>query len=409
MSQELPAGVTTVPASTASPPVVGEPKLKRRNVAARVALALVFVIGVFFSLVPTGRATVRAVGLLPALIGADASAALQVAGEPVRHVATTVESKGGTVSLDVYEPTASAPPIPGARGGILVIPGVGDERGEPQLINLDEALASSGLVVMNMTTPTLLAYDLSPVDSDAVVVAFDALAKWPDVGPDRVGILGFSAGGSLAAIAAADPRIEHRLAFITLFGGYYDATSLLRTFGQRAQEVDGTLQSWEPNAVPMQVLSHAMGDTLPTNEAQILSYAFLLPIAPLPQDQLDQLSAPAQAAYHLLAGDEPDRVDANLAALSPAMKSLLTQLSPSAYLAQIHTPIYLLHDRTDQYVPFTQSREFNAALDASGQPHEYAEFGIFQHVEVRSGLGLSEIGDYLTLFKLLTQLLQPGS
>jgi acetyl esterase/lipase len=409
MSQEQPAGVTTVPASTASPPVVSEPKLKRRNVAARVALALVFVIGVFFSLVPTGRATVRAVGLLPALIGADASAALQVAGEPVRHVATSVESEGGTVSLDVYEPTASAPPIPGARGGILVIPGVGDERGEPQLINLDDALASSGLVVMNMTTPTLLAYDLSPVDSDAVVQAFNALSKWPGVGADRVGILGFSAGGSLAAIAAADPRIAHRLAFITLFGGYYDATSLLRTFGQRAQKVDGTLQSWEPNAVPMQVLAHAMGDTLPTNEAQILTTAFLLPITPLPQDQIDQLSAPAQAAYHLLAGDEPDQVDANLAALSPAMKSLLTQLSPSAYLAQMHTPIYLLHDRNDMYVPFTQSREFNAALDASGQQHEYAEFGIFQHVEVRSGLGLGEIGDYLTLFKLLTQLLQPGS
>jgi dienelactone hydrolase len=198
-----------------------------------------------------------------------------------------------------------------------------------------------------------------------VVQAFNALSKWPGVGADRVGILGFSAGGSLAAIAAADPRIAHRLAF--------------------------------------------MGDTLPTNEAQILTTAFLLPITPLPQDQLDQLSAPAQAAYHLLAGDEPDQVDANLAALSPAMKSLLTQLSPSAYLAQIHTPIYLLHDRNDMYVPFTQSREFNAALDASGQQHEYAEFGIFQHVEVRSGLGLGEIGDYLTLFKLLTQLLQPGS
>lgn len=385
------------------------PRLKRRNIVARVALGLLFVLGIYCSLVPYGRATVRAVALLPALIGADASAPLEVAGEPIRHTATTVESKGGTVSLDVYAPTAAAPPIPGARGGILIIPGVGDERSEPQLINLDEALASSGLVVMNMTTPTLIAYDLSPVDGDAVVAAFDALATWPGVGADRVGILGFSAGGSLAVIAATDPRIQNHVAFITLFGGYYDATSLLRDFGLRAQSVNGTLQPWQPNAVPLQVLSHAMADTLPPAEGQILSNAFLEPITPLPSDQLAQLSPPAQAAYHLLEGDQPTQVDANLGALSPAMHQLLTQLSPSAYLAGIHTPIYLLHDRNDQYVPFTQSREFNAALNASGQAHEYAEFGIFQHVEVRSGLGLSDVGDYLTLFRLLVQLLQPGS
>jgi acetyl esterase/lipase len=268
-------------------------------------------------------------------------------------------------------------------------------------------------VVMNMTTPTLIAYDLSPVDGDAVVAAFEALAKWPGVGADRVGILGFSAGGSLAVIAAADPRIQRRLAFITLFGGYFDATTLLRVFGGRAQVVDGKSQPWQPNAVPLQVLSHAMGDTLPANEAQILSNAFLLTgdgtIAPLPADQLAQLSPPAQAAYHLLEGDQPTQVDDNLAALSPAMKALLTRLSPSAYLAQVRTPIYLLHDRNDQYVPFTQSRAFNAALNASHEAHEYAEFGIFQHVEVRSGLGLDAVGDYLTLFHLLTQLLQPAS
>ncbi len=406
MADDRSSAELTSPPPSAS---AAAPRLKRRNILARVALGLLFVLGIYCSLVPSGRATLRAVALLPALIGADASAPLEVAGEPVRHTQATVESKGGTVSLDVYAPMAAAPPIPGARGGILIIPGVGDERSDPQLINLDEALASSGLVVMNMTTPTLIAYDLSPVDGDAVVAAFDALATWPGVGADRVGILGFSAGGSLAAIAATDPRIQHRLAFITLFGGYFDATSLLHVFGARAQTVDGVARAWDPNAVPVQVLSHVMADTLPASEGQVLSNAFLLPITPLPQDQLDQLSPPAQAAYHLLAGDQPSQVDANLAALSPAMKTLLTQLSPSTYLAQIKTPIYLLHDRNDQYVPFTQSREFNAALDASGQRHEYAEFGIFQHVEVRSGLGLSDVGDYLTLFRLLVQLLQPGS
>jgi acetyl esterase/lipase len=410
MGQEQPAQVA---AATAEPPATFarpiRPRLKRRNIVARVALGALLLVGIYCSLFSSGRATVRALALLPALVGADTSPPLQLAGELVRHTQETVESRGGTVNLDVYAPTSSAPPIPGARGGILIIPGVGDERGEPQLINLDEALASAGLVVMDMTTPTLLAYDLAPVDGDAVAAAYLALARWPGVTPERVGILGFSAGGALAAIAATDPRIRDSLAFITLFGGYFDATTLLRDFGRRALEVNGALQQWQPQDVPVQVLSHVIADTLPSFEGQILSNAFLSPIMPLADDQLAQLSAPAQAAYHLLEGDQPGQVDANLAALSPQMQQLLMQLSPKTYLAGIRTPIYLLHDREDQYVPFTQSREFDAALTRAGHSHEYAEFGIFQHVEVRSGLGLGALGDDLTLFRLLTQLLLPGS
>src|SRR5262249_35461677 len=138
--------------------------------------------------------------------------------------------------------------------------------------------------------------------------------------------------------------------------------------------------------------------------------AFASPIRPLPGDQLARLSPSAQAAYHLLAGDQPTTVDVQLAALSPQMQQLLEQLSPSAVISGIRTPIYLLHDRNDQYVPFTQSREFDTALRRAGSGHQYAEFGIFQHVEVRSGLGLGAVlGDSLALFRILVALLQPAS
>src|SRR5262249_28877465 len=85
------------------------------NWAARVLLALLFLLGFFLSVFPTGRAATRAGALLPALISVGAPGPLQSADEPIRHEQATVTSLGGDVALDVYEPTAPPPPVPGVR------------------------------------------------------------------------------------------------------------------------------------------------------------------------------------------------------------------------------------------------------------------------------------------------------
>lgn len=413
--QESPAASSPAPAPAPAPisRALGRVRFRRvrrvGNWAARVFLLLLFLLGFFLSVFPTGRAATRAVLLLPALISAGAPGPLQSADEPIRHEQTTAVSKGGTVALDVYEPTVAPPPVPGAREGLLVISGVGDNRQEPQLVNLLESLAHAGIVAMNVTTPTLSNYILSPVDGDSAVQAFRALQRWPHVAADRVGIISFSAGGVFAALAAADPRIRDQVRFVLLFGCYFNVADLLRDIGRRALLVDGQRQPWTPNPLPLQVLANTIGTTLPSGDAMALENAFQIGAAPLTSDQLAQLAPPTAAAYHLLAGDEPEQVEANLAAFTPEMNTLITQLSPSSVAAEIHAPVYLLHDRTDPDIPFTESRDFDALLHRLGQPHDFVEFGIFSHVEVRSDLSLgSLIGDGVHLFNVLIQLLQVG-
>ena len=77
-----------------------------------------------------------------------------------------------------------------------------------------------------------------------------------------MGLLGFSVGDLLTCIAAADPRIRDRVAFLAIFGGYFDVTSLLRTFGRRAQEVDGQTQPWQPTPTPLHVLASTVSSLL---------------------------------------------------------------------------------------------------------------------------------------------------
>jgi predicted esterase len=367
-------------------------KLKRRNILARALLALLFAIGFFLSVFPSQ----------PGL--------LTLAEEPIRHTKTTVPSLNGPVYLDVYEPAAPPPPIPGAREGFIVIPGVGDNRAEPQLINFSQSFARAGLVVMDMTTPTLLNYDLSAQDSDAVVQAFKTLTRWPGVGANRIGIIGFSAGDVLACFAAADPHIRNQVAFIALFGGYFNTTTLLHDFGRRALTVDGRIQSWQPQYVPIQVLANVIAHMLPPSEGPRLVNALAPGGTPITPGELAQLSPDTVASYHLLTGDAPNQVDANLAALSPAIHSLLDELSPSRVIDKIAAPIYLLHDRNDQFVPFTESRDFAAALTRIHHPYDFAEFGIFQHVEVKAGVNPGQlVGDTISLFRILNEVLQPST
>ena len=377
---------------------------------ARAVLLALLLLGALLSLLPTGRTALRGTLLVPAVLLPNKQTPLTLSGSAVRHTTMEISARSGPVYLDIYEPDDATPPLPGAREGVVVIPGIGDERKDSQLINLSVSLAREGIVVMDLTTPALIEKRLDPDDVDAVVQAFQTLARHPSVGAGRAGILGVSGGGDLGMLAAADPRIRDQLGFIMLFGGYYDATSLLRDFGRRALDVDGKLQPWTPNPVPVEALARTIAPTLSVGEGKLLVGALKEGGKPLTAAQLASLSPGALAAYHLLHGDDPAHVDANIAALSPAMQRDLVALSPSAVLGDIRAPIYLLHDRNDTYVPFTESRAFAAALVKANHPHDFVELNIFAHVEVKYGQGIGPlVGDGARLFGILTELLQHAS
>jgi len=380
--------------------------------AAQAALAFLLCLGAFLSLVPWGRALTRSALLLPALLSASEPAPLALAGDPVRFKRLTISSSIGPVFLDIYEPATPPPPIPGGREAIIDVPGAGDNRPVPQLVNLSQSLAREGVVVVTVGTPTLFDYQVSARDGEAVVQAFELLEHWPGVDPQRIGIISFSVGDLLACVGAADPRIRDRVAFLAFLGGYVNVTSLLRTLGRRAQDVDGQTKPWQPISTDLYVLARTVSSLLSLTDQQLLQQAFPLTARALPltAQQQAQLSPDATAYYHLLEGDEPGSVDGNLAALSPPLKVLLNQLSPLSVLGQIRAPIHLLHDRNDPSIPFTQAQEFAAVLAHLHHPYDLAAYSIFSHVQVGSNLGLGQVlGDGLKLLGVLTSILLVGS
>jgi hypothetical protein len=396
----------------------GSPRARPRRTlrlgqrAAQAALAFLLCAGCFLSLFPWGRALIRSTFLLPAVISASEPAPLVLAGDPVRFRRITISSASGPVFLDIYEPATPPPPIPGGREAIINVVGAGDNRAVPQLVNLSQSFAHEGIVVVNVGTPALFHYQVSARDGEAVVQAFELMEHWPGVNPHHIGIIAFSIGDLLACVGAADPRIRDRVAFLGSLGGYFDVTSMLRIMGRRAQDVDGQTQPWQPITTDLFVLVRTVSSLLSPAENKLLQKAFPLnKIAPpLSAQQQAQLSPNATAFYHLLEGDEPGSVDRNLTALSPQMKALLIQLSPMSVIDQIRAPIHLLHDRNDQSIPFTQSQEFAAALARLHHPYDFAAYGIFSHVQVRSNLDMAQLlSDGTKLFQTLNSILLVGS
>jgi dienelactone hydrolase len=345
------------------------------------------------------------------VISASEPAPLVLTGDPVRFRRITLSSAVGPVFLDIYEPATPPPPIPGGREAIIQVVGAGDNRAVPQLINLSRSFAQEGIVVVNVGTPALFDFQVSERDGEAVVQAFELMEHWPGVDPNHIGIISFSVGGELASVGAADPRIRDRVAFLGIIGGYFDVTSLLHTIGERAQDVDGQTQSWQPIPTDLYVLTRTVSSLLSPAENKLLLKAFPDKIAPpLTAQQQAQLSPGTAAYYHLLEGDEPRSVDRNLSALSPQMKALLIQLSPVSVIDQIRAPIHLLHDRNDQSIPVIQAQEFAAALARLHYPYDFASYGIFSHVQVRSNLDLAGLlNDGTKLFQVFNSILLVGS
>ena len=85
--------------------------------------------------------------------------------------------------------------------------------------------ARAGVVMLVPFSERLDEERIEPEEIDALVAEFKYVQALPQVDPERVGFFGASVGGSLALVAAADPRIAEDVDHVVSFGGYYDALS----------------------------------------------------------------------------------------------------------------------------------------------------------------------------------------
>lgn len=147
-----------------------------------------------------GRAAVQVMLLLPEMFVDAPVRPLRWFGAPPRHEEFGFESPTGRVDSDLYLPESG-----GRHGALVLFTGAFGLRRDANLVRLAEGLARSGAVVAVPESANLLQGEPRADEVVGLLEVVRYLSQRQEVDPGRIGLLGFSAGGSLALLAAEDP------------------------------------------------------------------------------------------------------------------------------------------------------------------------------------------------------------
>ena len=364
----------------------------------RRAALLVAALVVLLAFTHPVRVALLALSLLPSIVGTlPVDPLVQLTPNPLRE-SFSLEYAGGTIEGDLYSPRGAGQ----QHGALILVLGARPvERDEPILVRFAQGLSRAGLVVMIPVSPNLSAGRIVVEEVDAIVSEVELLRARPDVDPARIGILGFSVGGSVAIQAAADPRLEGKLVLVNAFGSFYDGVDLLRAASTHSLAYAGLDEPWEPAPLVTWVIARQFVDTLPDpNDRQILEQVFLQ-YDDAARQQAPTMTATGRAALGLLDGLPPAETEAALALLPPASLARLRAIRPAQYLDRVATRLFIMHDRGDHFVPYTESRRL-AAHAPPERLEQFAELDMFDHVVPNRPP--TDAAFYLEALRLLRQL-----
>jgi len=352
-----------------------------------IALGLLLAAGLALALSPEVRTGAMTALLLPELFNAPGPRPLALLTAPPQRT----ERRFGGADADLYKPSNT-----GRHGALVMTLGVHPlDKRDATVVRVAEGLARTGLVVLVVQSHAALADRIEPAEADDLVEAVEDLrADDAIVDPKRIGLLGFSAGASLAFLAATDPRIAADVHVLVWVGGFADASQLLRQIAARQFIDDGASVPWQPADLAVYAIRKQLVDGLPDpDDREKLTAMYLADLGrgqPGAQDQLAGLSPDARALAALFDADDPATVDRQVAALPPTVTQRIDALSPIRTVDRFQGRAFILVDRADPLVPYLQSRELARALPPS-HLGRYVELAVLDHVQPTRSVPLATL------------------
>jgi acetyl esterase/lipase len=274
-------------------------------------------------------------------------------------------------AADLYQPPQ------GARAGIVLVPGVA-ARGykDARVIAIANTLARLDFAVLVPDMRGVRHFRMRSSDVREVADSFAWLASRPALAPPgHIGIAGFSYGAGPVLLAALQPDIRDRVHFLLAVGGYYSLENVVTYLTTGYYPVDQFTNTAATERLSPHPYSEAafIRSNLDFLERSVDRGFFQDYAAHISGDQLDgdepvpaNLAPDAQAFYNLLTNHLPAQVPILLDRLPPRMHSELEGINPAAHdLSRLRANVILLHGRSDNLIPYTESIALADALPAN--------------------------------------------
>jgi acetyl esterase/lipase len=238
--------------------------------------------------------------------------------------------------------------------------------------------------------PDLLSYArlrLVPDDVEVLAQAFEFLAGHESVDPRRVGFVGFSVGGSLAFVAAAESRIAADVRFVALIGPYSDLGRVIMEVTTTTYFRDGERIRFRPESFVWTVTRDTLVATLDRPQDRAVLGALFSGSRParsreaLRQFGRDDLSSDGQRVHDIFTNRDADQADDLVASLPESVLSGLRRLSPVNAAQTMRARVLMLHEIGDPYFPSWESEALLRSL-----PDDQAQLtltSVIQHAELR--------------------------
>ena len=355
----------------------------------RLVIALIVVIALLVAWEPT-RVAFQTAAMLPSLLDAGPKP-LELLGEDPQRRTVTYRPGGADAPgepAELWLPSWASVEQP--AGGMLLVFGVNNlGRNHPAIERVADGLARTGVAVLVPDSRTLLEGRLEVDEIDGVVRAFRVLAQRPEVDRSRLGIVGFSVGGSLALLASRDPRISGDVRWVNAFGAYADARRYLASVAAHAYvDEDGNPVAWTPTPLAREVYLSFVLDQVEDGDdrgrlERAVSAAVLAGERPANDASVRESleTRVADTAYDLLTARTLDDAARAIAALPPHAQAFMHALSPAEHVEGLLASVHLMHETEDHHVPFVESRRLASVYEEAGVLEAHTEFRLFDHVQ----------------------------
>ncbi len=278
-----------------------------------------------------------------------------MASEPVATTELTLPLPSGAIRARMYTPV-NHPDAP----GIVVVHGVHYlGMNEPRLEAFASAMASCGLRVLTPELPDIKDYHIG---AGSIASIGDAAAWMDHQNGDRpVGVMGLSFSGSLSLLAAAEPQYRPDIKFVVAVGSEDEMSRVADYYlTGKALRPDGDAEILAPHEYGALVLEYeSLEDFVPAPDRDAVR---LVLRDHLYEDVSGERAAtakltPAQTAEARQLMDTTSSATRRMIAESDARHvAAMTSVSPEGQLAQLSTPVYLLHGEADNIIPSTETQ-----------------------------------------------------